>query len=170
MRLFTTAFQAGAWRLGSTLALLFAAGAASAVTCTVSTAGLPFPAYSVFNAVATTGNATIKLTCSLDASDNPPITVNYVMSLSTGSSNSYVNRTLTIPGDSLTYNIYTSNTYGVVWGNGNGGSSSQSGSLMLTNGNPSRTENKTAYGRIPALQDVSVSNNYHDSITVTVTY
>jgi spore coat protein U-like protein len=152
------------------LLLAAAAGGASAVTCTLSTAGLAFPAYSVFNAAATNGNATISLTCSLDASDNPPLTVSYVMSLSTGSSNSYVQRTLKIPTDQLGYNIYTSNTYSTVWGNGNGGSSSQSGSLMLTSGQPRRTENKTAFGRIPPLQDVSVSNNYVDNITVTVTY
>jgi spore coat protein U-like protein len=81
-----------------------------------------------------------------------------------------VQRTLKIPTDQLGYNIYTSNTYSTVWGNGNGGSSSQSGSLMLTSGQPRRTENKTAFGRIPPLQDVSVSNNYVDNITVTVTY
>jgi spore coat protein U-like protein len=152
------------------LAMSLAAGRASAVTCTLSTGGLPFPAYSVFNAAATTGNATITLTCSLQPTDSPPLTVNYVMSLSTGSSNSYVQRTLKIPTDQLGYNIYTSNTYSVVWGDGNGGSSSQSGSIKLTNGQPSRSENKTAYGRIPALQDVSVSNSYADNITVTVTY
>jgi len=150
--------------------MTLAAGGASAVTCNLSTAGLAFPTYSVFNASPTTGNATITLTCSLDAGDNPPLTVSYVISLSAGSSNSFVQRTLKIPTDQLGYNIYTSNTYSVVWGDGNGGSSTQSGSIKLTSGQPSRSENKTAFGRIPALQDVSVSNSYIDNITVTVTY
>ncbi|HTR57095.1 MAG TPA: spore coat protein U domain-containing protein [Casimicrobiaceae bacterium] len=151
------------------MAALIMAATAQAVTCSISTGGLPFIAYSVYAATADTGNATISVTCNYQASDHGTVTVNYTVSLSTGSSNSFVNRTMKIGANSLQYNIYTTNTYNVVWGNGTGGSSTQTGSMSLSNGHKSQTNPLTAYGRIPALQDVSVGN-YSDNITVTVTY
>ena len=157
-------------RAGLVMLMLFTAAAAQAVTCGVTTGGLPFTAYDVYSATAVTGNATITVACSLQPSDPSSTEVDYTISLSTGSSNSFVNRTMTIPGDSLKYNIYTANTYGVVWGDGTGGSSTQGGSFKLTNGHPTGSANWTAYGRIPALQDVSVSANYRDNVTISVAY
>lgn len=156
-------------RLCLAVAALIMAATAHAVTCGVSTGGLPFSGYSVYSATADTGNATISVTCNYQASDHGTVKVNYTVSLSTGSSNSYVQRTMKIATDQLGYNLYTTNTYSVVWGNGTGGSSTQTGSMSLTKANPSKTNTLTAYGRIPALQDVSVGN-YSDNITVTVTY
>jgi spore coat protein U-like protein len=149
---------------------LFMAAAAQAVTCGVTTGGLPFGGYDVYSASAVTGNATITVGCSYSAGDTGAIEVNFTISLSTGSSNSFVNRKMTITGDSLQYNIYTTNTYGVVWGDGTGGSQTQSGSVKLTNGHPTASATFTAYGRIPAQQDVSVSTNYRDNVTISVAY
>jgi len=148
---------------------LFMSAAAQAVICGVTTGGLPFPAYDVYSGTPVTNNAPITVACNYQTSDTGAITVNYTISLSTGSSNSFVNRTMTIPGDSLKYNIYTTNTYGVVWGDGTGGSSTQGGNFKLTNGHPTGSTPWTAYGKIPALQDVSVGN-YSDSITISVSY
>jgi len=133
---------------------LFMSAAAQAVICGVTTGGLPFPAYDVYSGTAVTNNATITVACNYQTSDTGAITVNY---------------TMTIPGDSLKYNIYTTNTYGVVWGDGTGGSSTQGGNFKLTNGHPTGSTPWTAYGKIPALQDVSVGN-YSDSITISVSY
>jgi spore coat protein U-like protein len=148
---------------------LFMAAAAQAVTCGVTTGGLPFGAYDVYAASAVTGNATINVTCNYQPGDTGTINVNFTISLSTGSSNSYVQRTMKVATNSLGYNIYTTNTYSVVWGDGTGGSSTQSGQIKLTNGHPTDTDVFTAYGRIPALQDVGVGN-YTDNVTITVTY
>jgi spore coat protein U-like protein len=58
----------------------------------------------------------------------------------------------------------------VVWGDGSGSTQTVAGSMKLTNGNPSHINNHTVYGQIAPLQDVAVSNNYLDNVTVTVTY
>ena len=157
-------------RTGLAMLMPFMVAAAQAVTCGVTTGGMPFGAYDVYSATAVTRNATIAVACSYQPSDTGAITVNYTISLSTGSSNSFVNRTMKIASDSLQYNIYTTNTYGVVWGDGTGGSSTQGGSFKLTNGHPTDSANWTAYGRIPALQDVSVSPSYTDNVTISVAY
>ena len=156
-------------RAGLGMLMLFMAAAAQAVICGVTTGGLPFTAYDVYSTTAVTGNATITVACNYQASDTGSIDVNYTISLSTGSSNSFVNRTMKLAGDDLLYNIYTSNTYGVVWGDGTGGSSTQGGTFKLTNGHPNGSANWTAYGRIPALQDVSVGNHI-DNVTISVAY
>jgi len=65
-------------------------------------------------------------------------------------------------------NYQTSDT-GAITVNYTGGSSTQGGNFKLTNGHPTGSTPWTAYGKIPALQDVSVGN-YSDSITISVSY
>jgi spore coat protein U-like protein len=138
-------------------------------SCSVSTPGLNFGGYDVFAAGAVNGNGTLSVTCNL----NPPpnnSTVNYIVSLSTGSSNSFIQRKMQSGANTLGYNLYTSNTYSVVWGDGTGSTATMSGSMKLKNNNPSQTNGLTVYGQIPALQDAGVGNNYLDNVTVTVSY
>lgn len=151
------------------LGLLFAPTDLRAVTCNVSTPGLAFGGYDVYAGAANNGTGTMNVGCSLDASDPNNVTVSYTISLSTGSSNSYVQRQMQGGGDTLGYNLYTTNTHSVVWGNGAGSTQTVAGSMKLTNGNPSKTNTHTVYGEIPPLQDVAVSS-YQDNVTVTVTY
>ena len=152
-------------------ALSAAALDAAAVTCAVSTPGLAFGSYDVFAAGATNGNGTLNVTCSLDPADQgAQKLVPYVISLSTGSSGSFVQRTMKSGTNALGYNLYTSNTYSVVWGDGTGSTSTQSGSHVLNNGHPTLTSSFTAYGRIPALQDAAVASDYRDNVTATVTW
>ena len=141
---------------------------AAAVSCNVSAPGVAFGGYDPFSTTALLGSGTITFTCSLDPSEHPT-DINYAISLSTGQSNSYVQRQMQGPSDTLGYNLYTSATLGTVWGNGSGGSSTVSGSFKLTPGQPTKSAQNTVYGRIPAQQDVGVGA-YSDSITVTVTF
>jgi spore coat protein U-like protein len=144
---------------------------AGAVTCTVSTPGLAFGSYDVFAAAATNGNGTLTLTCSLDPSDQGAQKITpYAFSLSTGSSGSFVQRTMKSGSNALAYNLYTSNSYSVVWGDGTGSTSVMSGSLLLNGGHPTVTKDFTVYGRIPALQDAAVASDYRDNVTATVTW
>lgn len=155
---------------GLTLALgLTPTCALATTTCTVSTPGLAFGSYNVFAAGATKVNATLSIKCTLTTPPNS-VTVNYTISLSTGSSNSFVQRQMTSGANTLGYNLYTSNAYSVVWGDGTGTTKTVAGSMSLTSGNPTHTNTNTVYGQIPALQDVAVANNYSDNVTVTVTY
>lgn len=138
-------------------------------SCSVSAPGLAFGNYDVFAVGVTNGTGTLSITCNL----NPPpgsATVNYTISLSTGSSNSFVQRQMKSGGNTLGYNLYTSNTHSVIWGDGTGTSKTVAGSMSLTTPTPSKTNRPTIYGQIPPLQDAAVANNYSDTITVTVTY
>jgi spore coat protein U-like protein len=157
--------------VGVALALgVFVPNALAAVSCSVSTPGLAFGNYDVFAAGATNGTGTLSVTCSLipPANDGK---VSYTLSLSTGSSNSFVQRQMKSGVNTLGYNLYTSNAYSVVWGDGTGATAMVTGNMQLDKfTNPSQTVRQTVYGRIPALQDAGVAPNYLDNVTVTVTF
>ena len=155
---------------GLSLWLGIAAVNAIAATCSVSTPGLAFGSYDVYAAGATNGTGTLSITCSKVVGDPNTVNISYTISLATGSSGSYVQRQMKSGTNFLGYNLYTSNTHSVVWGNGTGSTSTVSGTERLTNATPSRTNTHTVYGQIPPLQDVAVASNYLDNITVTVTY
>ncbi len=157
-------------RLGVAISLGAAATHAAAVTCTVSTPGVAFGSYDVYAAGVTNGNGTLTVTCSYDASDTGVINVAYTISLAAGSSNTFVQRQMKSGANAFGYNLYTSNTYSVVWGDGTGSTATISGTMRLNNGHPSQVNTHTAYGQVPALQDVAVANDYRDNVTVTVTY
>jgi spore coat protein U-like protein len=157
-------------RLAIALGLALAALDAAAVTCTASTPGLAFGGYDVFAAGATNGNGTLTIHCVLDLLDLGEQKVKYTISMSTGSSNSFVQRTMKSGTNALGYNLYTTNSYSTVWGDGTGSTATVPGSLVLNSGHPSQTDIATVYGRIPALQDAAVATDYRDNVTVTVTY
>ena len=159
-----------ATRLGIAIGLGAAATHAVAVTCTVSTPGLAFGSYDVFASGVTNGNGTLTVTCSYDSTDTGVINLTYTISLAAGSSNSFVQRQMKSGANAFGYNLYTTNAYSVVWGDGTGSTATISGTARLNNGHPSQTNTHTVYGRIPALQDVAVASNYQDNVTVTVTY
>ena len=89
----------------------------------------------------------------------------YVITLSTGISNTYTSRSMISGGDSLSYNLYVDPTYSAIWGSGSGGTSSVSKS------NPTGETGDTIYiyGKIPGRQAVS-SGIYSDNITITITF
>lgn len=159
-----------ALRCGLSLWLGIAAANSIAATCTVTTPGLAFGNYDVYAAGATNGTGTLSVKCSKVAGDPNNVNISYTISLATGSSGSYVQRQMKSGTNSLGYNLYTTNTHSVVWGNGTGSTSTVAGSMRLTNGNPTITNTHTVFGQIPPLQDAAVASNYLDNITVTVTY
>jgi spore coat protein U-like protein len=85
--------------------------------------------------------------------------------LSTGTSNSYVTRTLAAGAATLNYNLYYDAAYTQVWGNGTGTSVQGSASIRR------RTPNATlpVYGAVAASQDPA-PGSYNDTITVSVNY
>ena len=80
------------------LLLLAFAGRAEAA-CTISTTPVNFGSYNVFNTSATPANGTITYRCG--AADH-----NITISISTGSSGSFANRTMKKSTENLTYNLY----------------------------------------------------------------
>jgi spore coat protein U-like protein len=159
--------------IGLALALWLGGGAtlAAAVTCSLSTAGLAFGGYDVFASGVVNGSGTLTIACSFQSGvDTGNTPVSYTLSMSTGSSSSFVQRTMKSGTNALGYNLYTSNAYSTVWGDGTGSTSKVSGSLSVNPGHPTVSNQHTVYGQIPALQDVGVANDYKDNVTVTATY
>jgi spore coat protein U-like protein len=64
----------------------------------------------------------------------------------------------------LAYNLFTPPSFSTVWGDGSGGSQTQTN--LVTRTNP---WNATIYGRLPAGQNVPVGS-YSDVITVTIEF
>lgn len=153
---------------GALLAMAFAADTADAASCTASATGVSFNIYdpTLGTDNDSTGSISVQCTGLLE-------TVNYSVSLSTGSSNTYTSKLLKAGAQQLNYNLYTQSarTAAQIWGDTTGGSVRMSGTLIfiiiLTP--TTQTDTLTIYGRIPAGQDVG-PGSYTDSITVTVAY
>lgn len=94
----------------------------------------------------------------------------YTVSLSTGASGSFANRTMPSAGantDVLTYNLYQDGARTLIWGDGTGGTTTVSGTaagMALVN-----QITNTIFGRLPPSQDVS-ADSYSDTITLTIAY
>lgn len=126
--------------------------------CTISTTAVSFGSYDVFNASATTSTGTVTYRCG-NADHNITITI------STGSSGTYANRTMKKGAETLTYNLFRDATFTTVWGDGSG----TTGQYSI--GNPPNNTDVplTVYGRVAALQDVS-AGSYSDTVIATVNF
>jgi spore coat protein U-like protein len=142
-------------------ATLIAALPAPAAACTISAPGVAFGAYNPLAAGHDNSTATITVLCA--TSVTAPI-----VALSTGGSGTYSPRRLAGTGFNLNYNLYTNSGRTIVWGDGSGGSVTQtlSGGTIVSG---QRRFRRTVYGRITALQNVG-AGAYSDTITLTVTF
>jgi spore coat protein U-like protein len=133
--------------------------------CAISNGGgnVAFGAYTPATG-ARTGSATVRVRCTIGTI--------FSVALSTGQEGSYAPRKMKDASNrKLEYNLYTTNAYSTVWGNGTGGTATQSGTGAGM-GMP-RAVSFTVYGQLPdnaANQAAAPSNSYADTITVTVTY
>jgi spore coat protein U-like protein len=128
---------------------------------TVTATDIAFPPYSA-SAVSPDGaNGSVKIRCPLGVGLLP----SFDIALSAGSAGGFSPRQMAQGSNRLGYNIYTAGDYSTVWGDGNGGSVTQSFSAILSLG----TITFTAYGLIPTGQYLR-GGTYNDTITVTVTY
>jgi spore coat protein U-like protein len=126
--------------------------------CTVSTSGVAFGSYSVFDFAATNSTGTISYSCTLPV--NPP-----VIRLSRGNSSTFFPRAMSKVGDTLAYNLFLDAPCTTVWGDGTSGTS------VYSAGPPADGLNYivTIYGRIPARQNVR-GGHYSDSIVVAIDF
>jgi spore coat protein U-like protein len=127
--------------------------------CSVSTPPLAFGTYDQTSATAKDANITMTITCSgvatLFTAD---------VSMSTGGSGSATARRMASGSNLLYYNIYSDSNHSIVWGDGTGGAPIVQ---VPIGGLLGATATATAYGRIPALQNVAVGS-YTDTVTITV--
>jgi spore coat protein U-like protein len=131
-------------------------------SCVVTATALAFGNYDQIVATTTTGTSTVSLQCTNGAVA--------VMHLNGGVNGTLAQRKMTdsVSGNSLNYQLYTSAANTSVWGDGTGGTSTQTYNSI----NSATVQPFTVYGTIPAQQNVAVSasNTYQDTITVTVTF
>jgi len=122
--------------------------------CGVNAQSVNFGNYDPFGRNNLDGAGNIGVTCDLG--------VTYSITLSSGGG-TYAARVMANGPHSLRYNLYTDASRIIVWGDGNGSTTTVSGS-----GTAAAT-NVTIYGRIPAAQNAHVGN-YADNVIVTVTF
>jgi spore coat protein U-like protein len=133
-------------------------------TCTASADVVSFGTYNPLGSnVDAAGN--VRVTCS----GLVGLTINYSIALNKGVySASFSPRQMGSGINRLNYNLYTSNSYGTIWGDGTGGSGDISDSYIILLSSTSR--DYPVYGRIPGSQTSTKPGSYSDLITVTVTY
>lgn len=148
-----------------TALLAFVAPARAAYSCTVTVNDLAFGLYSVLNSIDTDSTADITVDCS--GSDNTKI--NATTEISAGSSGSFNPRTMLNGASALNYNIYTKSNHNQIWGDGSGGSVTQTISCSLKGPPTTCSTPKTLYGRIPIGQSVP-AGSYTDMLIVTITF
>lgn len=154
--LITTFALALAFLLAGFLAV--APATARAANCTVSTRTMAFGNYNPFNAAAhNRAPVVIVAVCTGRG--------RLTAALSTGQSNSYINRYMTSPttSDQLNYQLYTSATHTTIWGDGSGATA------VVTRNFRNNTLRLRAFGQIPAMENIT-AGKYSDLITATVTF
>jgi spore coat protein U-like protein len=150
------------------LALLACVDARAAADCTISTVGVAFGNYDPLDATSTDATGDLKVVCTHVSGG--ATRVSYVVALSAGSSGNYAQRRMRAGTTTLNYNLFDSATRTRIWGNGTGGTTRVTGSLLINpGGNRIREASHPIYGRIPALQAVA-TGNYSDTIVVTLTF
>jgi spore coat protein U-like protein len=140
-------------------ALLTSPAPALAAGCSFnSTVGVNFGAYNVFNTSPTDSTGNLTYTC-------VDVVTTITIDLSRGSASSYVPRQMRKGAEPLAYNLYLEATHGVIWGDGNDGTSHH-GPVVPPQNSPVTV---TVYGRMPARQNVS-AGAYTDTIIATINF
>jgi spore coat protein U-like protein len=138
----------------------FTVTATVAKNCIISAANLALGAFDGATDLTSTSNITVRCTTGAP----------YAVALNAGSG-TFANRTMTNGTDTLVYNLYTTNGYGTVWGDGTSSTSTVSGSgAGMAAGNELT---HVVYGRLLASANtgaVGVPGTYTDTITATITY
>lgn len=139
--------------------------AEGAVDCTVNATPLSFGAFSPLDGAAHDSEARITVAC---YSDTGSESAAYEIALDAGSAGTLTPRAMQSYGNQLAYNLYTSSTYGTVWGIAAG--ATVAGNLSLNAANVTYSHDYPVYGRILAGQSQAHIGTYNDSVTITVTY
>jgi len=148
--------------LAASLIFCFLATSTHAFNCDVTATGLAFGPYDFLASFPTDTTGSVMVSCNIPA-QNPHAPLAVTIDLSPGISGSFAQRQMQSSGpDPLYYNLFTNPSFSTIWGDGNGGSSSQT--AFVTSDTP---YSAVIYGRIPAGQKVPVGT-YSDVITVTI--
>lgn len=133
----------------------FTVSATVVAACVASATNMNFGNYTASGATPDDANTTVSVTCT----NNDP----YTIALNGGDSGHVNARTMLNGTNTLGYGIFTSSSYGTIWGDGTNGTSTVGGTG--TGG----AQNYTGYGQIP-VSEYSAAGAYSDTITATVTF
>lgn len=133
-------------------------------TCLTVATG-PIAIYDPLGASNIYGVGNVQVTCIYVGLGSPALA--YQIQLSAGLSNSYNNRTMRFLSNQLTYNLYTTPSYSLVWGDNTSGTATVSDSYAISVGTV--IKNYPVYMRLAGSQLIP-AGVYTDAITVTVIY
>lgn len=133
--------------------------------CTASATGVSFGTYSPLTPTPLKSTGTVTVSCNAILPGTAPVTVQ----LGPGASGSFAARHLVSGAGVLGYNLYLDAADTQTWGDGTGGSLTDSLNVTITNFFGSGKSSATIYALMPALQDVA-PGSYSDTITVTINY
>ncbi|AOY02257.1 spore coat U domain-containing protein [Jeongeupia sp. USM3] len=132
-------------------------------SCSVPPVAVNLGPYSPLAGSALTAQSTLTLNCNAGVSLNASVGISF----SGGLSGNALTRSLKQGGHSLAYNLYTSNLYTEILGDGSGGTSRLTGTIQVQQ-LFSSTQSWTIYARLPAGQVVP-AGAYADNVSITVT-
>jgi len=148
------------------LAIAPAGAQASVASCSVSAVPVAFGSYDPTSSTPLTPTGNVSVSCNLVSGVS--LLVAYTITLSTGSSGSYITRKMTGTATPMNYNLYLNGSWTQVWGDGvSGGSLSKSDGYLLGVGGASTSY--TVYAKLPAQQLVA-AGGYADSVVVSISY
>lgn len=126
--------------------------------CTVSAGSIDFPDVNPLSGTNVNGSGTFSITCTNGT------TWSATAGIGSGTGASYTARKMSFGANTLNYNLYTSGTYGTVWGDGTASTAALSGT------GTGSAQSQTVYGRVPSGQTTAPPGGYSDSVSITVSY
>ena len=126
--------------------------------CTVSAGSIDFPDVNPLSGSNVNGSGTFSITCTNGTGWTA------AADIGAGSGASFATRRMTSSGTTLNYNLYTSGSYGTVWGDGS------ASTAMLSGTGTGTAQSTTVYGRVPSGQTTAPPGAYADSVSITITY
>ena len=139
-------------------------------SCTATATAVSFGIYYPFSGSNANAVGNVRVSCSSILTLG---NINYSIALNKGAnSTAFSPRRLYNAGhpDYLLYDLYTSNGFGTIWGDGSGNTGVVSGAITLNILLSSEHADHPVYGRIPSGQTTVHIGSYLDTILVTVTY
>lgn len=135
-------------------------------SCTATTTGIVFPTYNPLSSGNVDSVGNVRVACGGVVGLGIP----YTVTLSAGTSGSMSNRQMAAGAARLSYNLFISNGYSTVWGDGSGATGTVSGGFALDVAGLAPPQDNTVYGRIPGNQMTVAPGVYADTLVVTLTY
>jgi len=150
------------------LALGSIADFAYGASCSVSSSGVSFGVYNVFNSGDNDSAGIIRVSCTGLSSVGAAYEIK--LNVGVGSGSSFSSRVMASTTDSshhLNYNLYTNSSHTSVWGDGSAGTTTVSGGFLL--GIDSQATDHDIFRRILARQNAYVGS-YSDTVTMTINF